>query len=71
VPPRGFCSGAKAIEPRTGASGPAGPAARLKAAATDDIAAYRAAPPDTAEFGSDDEPLSWEGEGWEEFSAKG
>lgn len=43
----------------------------LKAAATDDAAAYRAAPPDTSEFGSDDEPLSWEGEGWEEFSAKG
>ena len=43
----------------------------LKAAATDDAAAYRAAAPDPDEFGSDEEPLAWEGEGWEEFSAKG
>jgi hypothetical protein len=43
----------------------------LKAAAEDDAAAYRAAPPDAAEFGSEDEPLSWEGKGWEEFSAQG
>jgi len=43
----------------------------LSAAATDDAAAYRAAPTDATEFGSDDEPLSWEGDGWEEFSAKG
>jgi hypothetical protein len=43
----------------------------LKAAATDDAAAYRAAAPDPDEFGSDEDPLAWEGEGWEEFSAKG
>jgi hypothetical protein len=35
----------------------------LKAAATDDAAAYRAAPADPDEFGSEDEPLAWEGEG--------
>jgi hypothetical protein len=43
----------------------------LKAAATDVAAAYQTAPTDAAEFGSDDEPLSWEGEGWDEFSAQG
>ena len=43
----------------------------LKAAATDDAAAYRAAPPDVAEFSSEDESLAWEAEGWDEFSAKG
>ena len=43
----------------------------LKAAATDDPAAYRAAPADASEFGTDDEPLSWEGEGWQEFGPKG
>ena len=43
----------------------------LKAAATDDDAAYRAAAPTPDEFGSDEDPLAWEGEGWEEFSAKG
>jgi hypothetical protein len=43
----------------------------LKAAATDDAAAYRAAPPDVAEFTSEDESLAWEAEGWDEFSAKG
>jgi hypothetical protein len=43
----------------------------LEAAATDDAAAYRAAPPDAGEFGSEDDSLGWEAEGWEEFSAKG
>ncbi|HEX4341721.1 MAG TPA: hypothetical protein VH062_37690 [Polyangiaceae bacterium] len=43
----------------------------LRAAATDDAAAYRAAPPDVGEFASDDQPLAWESEGWDEFSAKG
>ena len=43
----------------------------LKAAATDDVAAYRAAPPESDEFGSDDDPLGWEDEGWEEFGAQG
>lgn len=32
---------------------------------------YASAAPPEDEFGSDDEPLAWEGEGWEEFSAKG
>jgi hypothetical protein len=43
----------------------------LMSAATDDASAYRAASPDDAEFGSDDEPFAREGEGWEEFTAKG
>jgi hypothetical protein len=43
----------------------------LKAAATQDAAAYRAAPPDADEFGSEDDPLSWEGEGWGDLGAKG
>jgi hypothetical protein len=37
----------------------------LKAAATNEVAADEAAPPDAAEFGSDDDPLAWEGEGWD------
>lgn len=43
----------------------------LRAAASDDssAAAYAAAPPASEEFSSDDEPLAWEGQGWEEFSA--
>ena len=41
----------------------------LKAAATDDAAAYRKAAPDADEFGSEEEPLVWEGEGWDEFRA--
>ena len=41
----------------------------LKAAATDDAAAYRAAPTDADEFGSDEDPLAWEGEGWEAAGA--
>jgi len=36
-----------------------------------DAAAYRAAPPPTEEFLCDDGALAWEGEGWEEFDAKG
>jgi hypothetical protein len=41
----------------------------LRAAATDDSSAeaYAAATPD--EFSSDDEPLAWESQGWEEFGA--
>jgi hypothetical protein len=30
-------------------------------------AAYAAAPPGPEEFSSNDEPLAWEGQGWEEF----
>lgn len=32
-------------------------------------AAYRAQPPTAEELGSDDDPLAWEGEGWEQFGA--
>jgi hypothetical protein len=43
----------------------------LRAAAHEDSsgAAYAAAPPAPDEFSSDDEPLAWEGQGWEEFGA--
>ncbi len=43
----------------------------LRAAATDDAstAAYAAGPPARDEFSSDDEPLAWESQGWEEFGA--
>ena len=42
----------------------------LQAAAHDDAAAaYAAAPPAPDEFSSDEEPLAWEGQGWEEFGA--
>lgn len=45
----------------------------LRAAATEheDAASYASAAPSEEEFGSDEEPLAWEGEGWDEFSAKG
>jgi hypothetical protein len=44
----------------------------LRAAAHDDsaAAAYAAAPPSPDEFSSDEEPLAWEGQGWEEFGAR-
>jgi hypothetical protein len=44
----------------------------LRAAAHDDsaAAAYVAAPPSPDEFSSDEEPLAWEGQGWEEFGAR-
>jgi len=43
----------------------------LRAAASDDLSlvAYAAVPPTSDEFSSDDEPLAWEGQGWEEFGA--
>lgn len=43
----------------------------LKAAASngDDGKAYQATPPGKQEFSSDEDPLAWEGDGWEEFSA--
>jgi hypothetical protein len=43
----------------------------LRAAATDDSSAeaYAAAPPAPEEFSSDDEPLAWESQRWEEFGA--
>ena len=43
----------------------------LRAASHDDSSAgaYAAAPPAPDEFSSDDEPLAWEGQGWEEFGA--
>lgn len=41
----------------------------LRAAAGEgtDAMAYRAAPPAKYEFASDEEPLAWEGGGWESF----
>lgn len=36
-----------------------------KAPATDDAAAYRQTPPKAGEFDSDEEPLSWDADGWE------
>ena len=42
----------------------------LRGAATD-AAAYVAEPPGQDEFASDEDLLGWEGEGWEEFYAKG
>lgn len=43
----------------------------LKAAARaeQDARVYRAAPPGSDEFHSDDDGAAWEAEGWEEFSA--
>lgn len=44
----------------------------LRAAAqsgSSDAEAYRAAPPSVDEFSSQEEPLAWEAEGWEEFDA--
>lgn len=35
---------------------------------TDDAAAYRASPPTKGEFDDEEDPLGWEGEGWEEFT---
>jgi hypothetical protein len=32
-------------------------------------ASYRATPPEPGEFSSDEDPLAWEGEGWEELDA--
>jgi hypothetical protein len=34
-------------------------------------AAYGAEPPRPDEFSSDDEPLAWDSEGWEQFGAPG
>ena len=39
------------------------------ATAADDAAAYQATPPAPDEFSPADEPMAWEAEGWEEFSA--
>ena len=36
-----------------------------------DAEAYAAAPPGEDEFSSAEDALGWEGEGWEEFYAKG
>ncbi|AKJ05912.1 hypothetical protein ATI61_110341 [Archangium gephyra] len=44
----------------------------LRAAAqsgASDTAAYRAAPPSADEFSSQEDPLAWEADGWEEFDA--
>ncbi len=34
-----------------------------------DAATYRANPPGRDEFSSEEEPLAWEAEGWDEFDA--
>jgi hypothetical protein len=44
---------------------------RGAAAQRTDADAYAAAPPREDEFSSDEDALAWEGEGWEEFYAKG
>ena len=36
-----------------------------------DAEAYRKHPPSQNEFSDADDPLAWEGEGWEEFYAQG
>lgn len=44
----------------------------LRAAAqssSSDAETYRAAPPGKDEFASEEEPLAWEAEGWDEFDA--
>jgi hypothetical protein len=42
----------------------------LRAATAADVAAaYRATPPGPDEFSLADEPMAWEAEGWDEFSA--
>jgi hypothetical protein len=41
----------------------------LRDAVSDDAIAYGAESPNDDEFGSDDEALAWEGDGWEEFYA--
>jgi hypothetical protein len=44
---------------------------RGAAARRTDAEAYAAVPPSEDEFSSDEDALGWEGEGWEEFYAKG
>ncbi|HMJ15031.1 MAG TPA: hypothetical protein VK524_26640 [Polyangiaceae bacterium] len=39
------------------------------ATAADEAAAYQKMPPGPDEFSLADEPMAWEAEGWEEFSA--
>ncbi|KFE71020.1 hypothetical protein [Hyalangium minutum] len=34
-----------------------------------DAASYRASPPGREEFSSEEDPLAWEAEGWDEFNA--
>ena len=44
----------------------------LKAAAQSggsDAESYRASPPGREEFSSEEDPLAWEAEGWDEFNA--
>lgn len=44
-------------------------ARRAATGAREDLEAYQAVPPSETEFGADEDSLSWEGEGWEEFYA--
>lgn len=46
-------------------------ALRAAAGVHEDAAAYRAAPPRDDEFGTDDESLGWDAEGWDAFHAPG
>jgi hypothetical protein len=40
---------------------------RIAASKGSDASAYKAAPPSRDEFSGDDEPLSWDADGWDEF----
>ena len=44
-------------------------ALRAASKAAEDAGAYGASPPRADEFSSDEEPLAWEAEGWEQFDA--
>ena len=46
-------------------------ALRAAAQGANDGDAYRVSPPTDDELGSDEEPLAWEAEGWEDFRAPG
>lgn len=41
---------------------------RLLQARGDDASAYRAVPPRSNEFSSEEDGLAWESDGWEQFS---
>ena len=43
----------------------------LRSPSQSDVEAYRKQPPRNSEFSDVDDPLKWEGEGWEEFYAQG
>jgi hypothetical protein len=43
--------------------------AAARGGAADDAVAYRTVPPGGEEFSSDEDPLAWEAEGWEDADA--